>query len=251
MFVPLIKELVNRGHHLTVISNYEIIELSQISSSRVRTIIVKETAFDPDKYPNLFRMVLNSEYLEMIKMFYNSFFHEIKEYTVKTFQNPGVHQLLSDPTEKFDLVFISHAATLASLPIAWHFKAPMIAMSPNVLFPGTATLLGDGEHDSYVPFILSSYTDRMTLYERTMNFLSNRAFMSLTPWHYSTARSIVIESGIIPNCPPLQDIEKNSSLFFINSHPVFSYPRTLSPQVVEVGAMHCGPAKPLPDVNIA
>ena len=52
MFVPLIKELVNRGHHLTVISNYEIIELSKISSSRVRTIIVKETAFDPDKYPN-------------------------------------------------------------------------------------------------------------------------------------------------------------------------------------------------------
>ncbi len=98
MFVPLIKELVNRGHDLTVISNYEISELSK--SNSVRTIIVKEAALDTEKYPNLFKMALKPDYLEMIKMFYNAFFHEIKESTIKTFENPNVHQFLSDPTEK-------------------------------------------------------------------------------------------------------------------------------------------------------
>lgn len=249
MFVPIIKELVNRGHNLTVISNYEISELSKISSNRVHIIIVKEAALDTDKLPNLFKMALNPDYFEMIKMFYNAFFHDIKESTIKTFENPGVLQLLSNPNEKFDVVLISHAGTLASLPIAWHFKAPMISMSPNVLLPGIGTLLGDDEHDSYVPFILSSFTNRMTLFERTMNLLSNRVFMSLTTWHFSYVQSFLIENRIIPNCPSLKDIEKNMSLIFINSHPVFSYPRTLPPQVIEVGAMHCRPAKPLPDVS--
>nr|CAH0103720.1 unnamed protein product [Daphnia galeata] len=50
-------------------------------------------------------------------------------------------------------------------------------MSPNVLFPGRAALLGDDEHYSYIPFIMSSYTDQMTLTQR----LGNAPTIAMSP----------------------------------------------------------------------
>ena len=248
MFVPLIKELSNKGHNITVLSNYESSELLNISN--IRFITVHELAIDLKRLPNIFETILDPDYWELTKSAYNTFFYEMAESITMTFDHPGIRQLLSNPDEKFDLVLMSHAASLASLPMVWHFKAPMISMSPNILFPGTSTALGDDEHDSYAPFMLSSFTDRMTLSERTMNFMITRAFIYFASrWHFATSRSYAKRTGLIPDCPPLEEIERNMSLVFINSHPAFSYPRALPPQVIEIGAMHCRPAKPLLSVS--
>ncbi|KAK8399525.1 hypothetical protein O3P69_003537 [Scylla paramamosain] len=49
-----------------------------------------------------------------------------------------------------------------------------------------------------------------------------------------------------PDLPPLLDIERNQSLALMNSHFSITTPMPLLPSQVEVGAMHCRPAKPLP-----
>ncbi|XP_045130167.1 UDP-glycosyltransferase UGT5-like isoform X2 [Portunus trituberculatus] len=49
-----------------------------------------------------------------------------------------------------------------------------------------------------------------------------------------------------PDLPPLMDIERNQSLTLMNTHFSISTPMPLLPSQVEVGAMHCRPAKPLP-----
>ena len=64
-------------------------------------------------------------------------------------------------------------------------------------------------------------------------------------WHMSSIRTTV-QRLAFPDCPPLIEIEKNVSLVFTNTHPAFTYPRTLPPQVIEVGGIHCRPAKLLP-----
>lgn len=48
----------------------------------------------------------------------------------------------------------------------------------------------------------------------------------------------------------LAEVEKNVSLVLVNSHYSLGHPRPLSPNVVEVGAMHCRPARPLPDQEL-
>lgn len=45
----------------------------------------------------------------------------------------------------------------------------------------------------------------------------------------------------------LAELEKNVSMVLVNSHYSLGHPRPLMPNVVEVGAMHCRPARPLQD----
>lgn len=45
----------------------------------------------------------------------------------------------------------------------------------------------------------------------------------------------------------LSEVEKNVSMVLVNSHYSLGHPRPLMPNVVEVGAMHCRPARPLQD----
>ena len=45
----------------------------------------------------------------------------------------------------------------------------------------------------------------------------------------------------------LSELEKNVSMVLVNSHYSLGHPRPLMPNVVEVGAMHCRPARPLQD----
>ncbi|MPC53573.1 UDP-glucuronosyltransferase 2B14 [Portunus trituberculatus] len=53
-------------------------------------------------------------------------------------------------------------------------------------------------------------------------------------------------SAQFPDLPPLLDIERNQSLTLINTHFSITTPVPLLPSQVEVGGMHCRPAKPLP-----
>ena len=48
--------------------------------------------------------------------------------------------------------------------------------------------------------------------------------------------------------PPLLEIERNQSLTLMNTHFSITTPVPLLPSQVEVGAMHCRPVKPLPQV---
>ncbi|KAG0693714.1 UDP-glucuronosyltransferase 2B20 [Chionoecetes opilio] len=53
-------------------------------------------------------------------------------------------------------------------------------------------------------------------------------------------------SAQFPDLPPLLEIERNQSLTLMNTHFSIDTPLPLLPSQVEVGAMHCRPAKPLP-----
>ena len=109
--------------------------------------------------------------------------------------------------------------------------------------------LGDKDHTEYVPNIFLELTNRMTLSQRILNILNVEIldhFFFQRP--KPTVRAIV--QTLLPDCPPLDDIEKEVSLVFTNSHPVFHYPRTMTPEMIEIGGIHCKPAKPLPPVRI-
>lgn len=244
VYVPLTKELATRGHHVTIISNYDISEVARLDN--VRQIWLEELAIDISKLPNMFTVMSDpwkkiDMAVEVVKILMN----QPSTNAEITYGDPRVQQLMA--SESFDLVMVSEACGLTCYPFGWHFKAPTIAISPNVLFPGRASLLGDDEHHSYVPFLLSSFTDKMSLYERTINYLVSKFFQTFVhDWHLETVHSI-FKRTINPECPPFIEIEKNFSLVFTNSHPSFSYPRTLPPRVIEVGGLHCRPAKPLPE----
>jgi glucuronosyltransferase len=243
MYVPLVKELVSRGHNITVITNYFTADFMDVEN--VREIVLEKLTVDMSQYPNAFDSLLSSSnwnwgtsHLLLLTMFkYPRLVTEV------LYEDHRVQEMMAN--ERFNLVIVSQMVSTASAPLAWHFKAPLMVFSPNTLFPGMATILGDDEHTSYVPFMFTHFTDQMNLGQRIANTLVTKLCTFLQQWYEEiTVPSIVKEKGIA-GCPSIQNIIKNVTMVFTNSHPSFTYSRSLPPQVIEVGGIHCRPAKSL------
>ena len=97
----------------------------------------------------------------------------------------------------------------------------------------------------YVPFFLSSLTDRMSLPQRLLNTILTHGLNFYQNWFVFPRIQPRIDR-FFPNAPPLSELKTNISAAFVNTHPALSYPRSLPPTAVELGAIHCRPARPLP-----
>ena len=136
----------------------------------------------------------------------------------------------------------------AGYPLAWHFQCPYVLTSPNVLMTDTAFQMGDNEHPEYVPFMFTTYTDRMTLAQRTVNTILTHTLNVIQNYVAFPFVDNVVRQ-FFPDCPSMFELHLNMSGAFSNTHPAFNYPRTVPPGVVDLGAIHCRPPKPLPAVS--
>lgn len=241
-FIPLILELDKRGHQVTVITNYASSQFR--AAENVEEIILSELAVENLSYlneTNIIGMVINGT-----KPTFSMIWKQLNMLQLAAevmYTNPAVKSKLMD--DRFDLIVISQVTGKIGYPLAWHFEAPFILISPGVMFPGLAHVLGDSDHTEHIPFAV--YTDRMTLKERLINTFTNHLIDLLwnkwTQWGY---KEIIHKT--FPGCPSIDELEKNVSMAFTNTHHMFNYPRVLPPQVIEVGGMHCKSPKPLPTV---
>lgn len=88
-------------------------------------------------------------------------------------------------------------------------------------------------------------TDRMTLVQRVINTAVTHLLNIFQDVVVFPRLQPSIEK-YFPGAPSLIEMKANISAAFANTHPAFSYPRAYPPGVVELGAIHCRPAKPLP-----
>lgn len=241
VYIPLVKEMARRGHHVTLITNYVNDDVAHLEN--VSPVWVEQLALDVSTFPNPFEamtdLLKNLEFAYKVLIYFDPL--KISE---TLYGDTRIQKLMA--TESFDLVLFEESCGLTCYPLGWHFKAPVIAISPNVLYPGRGTTLGDEEHISYIPFVLSSFDNQMSLYERIVNLISTK--ISIFVAHDRSLNSVesVFKHLINKDCPSLIELEKNFSIVFTNTHPTFSYPRSYPPQVVEIGGIHCRPANALP-----
>ena len=244
MYVPLAVELVRRGHNITVINNFHSSELNEVGN--VRQIVLDSLAIHGSSFTDAFESHLSP--ILMIKslvMSLKTMFDLPIEITETIFDDKRVQELLTN--DHFDLVIFSMTLNRASYALAWHFKAPMIMLTPNSIFPGALASLGDEEEPSYVPFFMTNFSNKMNLFQRTINTLATNLFVFfIHQWYQPTIRSMVQQRGV-SDCPPLVELEKNISIVFTNTHPAINYPRAMPPQIVEIGGIHCRQPNLLPE----
>lgn len=111
-------------------------------------------------------------------------------------------------------------------------------------------MIGDTDHPEYVPHKNLKFTDQMNLLERAFNTV----LVYLTDWIHGQIQYVPELVSFIqkmfPGCPPMNQIEKELSLVLTNTNPIFHYPRAMTPEMIEIGAIHCRAAQPLPAVRI-
>jgi len=235
----LLEELALRGHHVTVLSPFP--TNKNITNLREIKTIDLDFLFNNDKLPNLFEMKENNQQINPFTML--DIFAQV---CTKTFEQPHVMDLLN---EKFDLVISQPAGNECTLGYLTKFKAPMVLVVPLGVPGHIVRMIGSPSPLSFVPNIFTGYDEAMNFRERVINMLVE-SFISGFFTYYMTPRMETLYRNALDDqsIPSYEEIIRNSSLLLSNNHFSLSGKRPFLPDVIEVGGMHCRPAKPLPKV---
>ncbi|KAK8724684.1 hypothetical protein OTU49_011220 [Cherax quadricarinatus] len=232
VFMPLAEALADRGHKIVMLTN-------QPKSS---------------KHPNIEDIPHDLPYFreEDINFFENSknpsgifqlFETALPTLARELYKVPVVKDLY-ERRKEFDVIVIDHLFNEAVYPFL--HEIPFITLSTSGMEPRQSSVLGNVLNPAFAPNFLEDYPRPMSLWHRLYNTFVHIGFPLY--WRkWSVVPQIQKEiSAQFPELPLLLDLERNVSLSLLNSHFSISTPLPLMPSQVEVGAMHCRPAKPLP-----
>ena len=126
-------------------------------------------------------------------------------------------------------------------------KLPLVLHCSGAGLPYTLKSMGASSDYASIPTAITDFDDHMNFMQRMANTIQ------------SELTEIVIESFILrpleermridmPNMRSFAEIKKEVSVLIMNKDPVTSWPRSLPPAVIPVGALHARPANKLPEV---
>ncbi|MPC30605.1 UDP-glucuronosyltransferase 2B14 [Portunus trituberculatus] len=161
----------------------------------------------------------------------------------KLYRSPSARKLY-EKRKGFDLMVVDHMFNEIVYPFLHEISFITVAVPG--MDPRQSAVLGNVPNPSYASNLLSTYRLPMTMWQRIMN-----TFMHIWVPFFWRKWAVVPRiqeeiSAQFPDLPPLLDIERNQSLTLMNTHFSITTPVPLLPSQIEVGAMHCRPAKQLP-----
>ncbi|XP_065205535.1 UDP-glycosyltransferase UGT5-like [Planococcus citri] len=234
---PLLNELTNRGHNLTVFTVFADQKLANYREIHVvegfLPVVLKENS--------LGETLKEISSFELLKNVIFKMIPKLKQMQ----QNERIMELVNS-TDHYDLILtdIVHAEWYTAF--AFKFTAPMINIYPNFIFPWFANYIGAGFHPAFVPILSTGVSFEMSFWERLHNTIVYMVWMTVGQY-YSTIPSEELARQLFGQIPPLTEIVKNTSMTFINTYPP-NYPSwALPPHVVQVGGMNIAPVEKLPE----
>lgn len=240
--VPLLEALSAKGHNVTFLTEFV---PSSTLHNPVHVIHLKdlEDIYELNR-PNSFELksTMNMRLMmDTIALMSYEFCEGLVTHPV------FVEFARTGPASSYEVVIMDGLLSecgLSLLPLLGN--PPLIYYCTSTLYEFTANALDVPTPLSYVPSFLLPTNGRMTFSERLTNTLAHLAYKALRSWYiYPTQQAIVRK--YFPDTPLLSDLEANASLVLTNSNShSLDLVRPLAPFVVEVGATHCRPAKPLP-----
>lgn len=241
--MPILEELAERGHQITIVSPYP----TTTKFINIQDIVLADSAdfinnrllqrFEAQKLGILRQfLLLAKEILAPVRVGYESMM-----------KNVEFKQILKD--RQMDLVIHDGLFSEYCRVISHHLKVPFIEHSSSA-FANTIDLSYMGATRDYasVPAVMSGFDDKMTFFQR----MSSMFQTELGELLYKIFILRSIDQMVLrdfPDAPWVEELGEDTSLIIINSHPVIAWPRSLPPTVVSIGALHTRPAKPLPKVN--
>ncbi|XP_039765606.1 UDP-glycosyltransferase UGT5-like [Pararge aegeria] len=242
VFRKLTQELAKRGHDITVLtpdpafpnggapSNFNEIDLHDISYQTWQKLFQED-----------FRVRKNFiSFSEIRRM------TEIMGILFKTqLQSPKVQEILTNTTNKFDLVLME-AIMRPALVFSHIYNAPIILVSSLGAMFNNHHIMGSPTHPLLYPSPLHQRIYNLTVWEK-LEELYNHFSTDYALYLNEADETHLIRQMFGPEIPPLSDLYNNVDMLFINIHPLWANNQPVPPNVIYMGGIHQLPEKELPN----
>jgi glucuronosyltransferase len=239
--MPVIEELGERGHNVTVFSPFKGITNN---AKNVQEVIMTTVAKEMNNFEiDWFAMQKEgpTQILSMIHF-------------MITLGMIACEELLSNPVFRWiveernvDLFIVDAYGNEFTYPIIDKLGVPFVLHGSSSAFPATLNAMGAPKDYASVPLLLAEYSERMTFMQRLVNTLSGELLTYIRNV-YTFKKLDAIVQREFPGVKSIVELEGEASLYITNTHPVTNWPRSLPPTILSIGALHARPAKQLPPV---
>ncbi|XP_064112822.1 UDP-glycosyltransferase UGT5-like isoform X2 [Macrobrachium nipponense] len=232
VFMPLVEALADRGHKVDMLTSYDI----QHQNPNIR-----EITHGLPHYPRATINMFNDAQTAFGVVL--TFKDQLSKMARDIYQVPRVKELYRKRKE-YDLIVLNHNYNEFMYPFVHEMLFITIASAG--MDPRQSATLGNVLSPAYMPTLF---------YEANCEHVFGRFANTVTsiakPFYWRNWEVIpAVQKEInvhFPDLPPLLELERNQSLVLMNSHFSTDLTVPLLPFQVEVGGMHCRPAKPLPE----
>ncbi|KAG5670629.1 hypothetical protein PVAND_000877 [Polypedilum vanderplanki] len=237
----ILKSLAEAGHEVTAISPYPLKKpmknYKDISTEDYIEFFFKNNAANMFDFENSFFV---NKIMELIVIHWMG--TELVEYYVN---HPKVVEFLKT-NEKFDICVIEVFNFDALLGIAEHVGCKVVSYVTCGIVKWTDDISGLVSPPSYVPKHYVEYTDRMTFKQRLINTVYSHIEDFIYGQIVKKNQKRLYEKYFPNAIKTFDEMYKNTSILFMNTHISTSTARPYMPIQVEIGGIHIQPAKPLP-----
>lgn len=159
-------------------------------------------------------------------------------------------QKLINSNEKYDVILVEYFTNNCLLGITWKLQAPVIGLSSCALPPWHHDTFGTPLIPSFMPTTFSAYSENMSFSERFLNFINNNGMKLLHRLFVQPATNRLLQQKFGTNIPSVEEIERNASLIFVNTHYSVFGVKPYLPSIVEIGGIHMKNEKPIESVGL-
>ncbi|XP_063383506.1 UDP-glycosyltransferase UGT5-like [Cydia fagiglandana] len=241
-FQALTKELLRRGHHVTILTTDPIYPPGQ-ASQNITEIDLNDVSYKfwTDGFrkvhlkpgnPNDFKNQIKTAYDVMYDLF------------PKQMKTEAVRDLLADKTQKFDLVIIEAWVYQASA-LAHIYNAPAILMSTMGIEDELYEDAGVPIHPIIYPDVCYTRRYNLLLWEYVKN-LYNRVKMHYMQKSLIEKQDMRIKEMFGADMPSVREMRGEAVAHLVSLDPMWEGYRPLSLKIVHIGGLHVPPPKELP-----
>nr|XP_012641414.1 UDP-glucuronosyltransferase 2B7-like isoform X1 [Microcebus murinus] len=249
----ILDELVQRGHEVTVLSSSMSVVIDPSKTTAIK-FEVYPTSLSQEDFDGFLMKMLHRAIYDLPKDKFWSGVSQMEEIMAgfsevmrKLCKDAVLNKKLMAKLQesKFDVLFADAIGFCADL-LAEILKTPLVyslSFSPGHTFEkhGGGRLFPP----SYVPAVMSEFSDQMTFMERVKNMIYVLYYdfwfqiCDMKKWN-----QLYLE--VLGRPTTLYETMKKADMWLIRTYWDFEFPRPLLPNFDFVGGLHCKPAKPLP-----
>lgn len=229
-FEPILKGLAAAGHEVTVVSyfpnpnpppNYHDLPLEGMK------LLSDSVSFELFEHRPSF-----SHFMEFFMLY------DWGKQACENALNSEAIKTLVESKVQYDLVLVEQFNNDCMLGVAHLLNAPYIGLSSCPLMPWHYDRVGNPIAPSYIPSLFMGYSEKMSFKERLGNYISAYAFKAMYSWFNDNAANAMLRQRFGNAIPDIKDLQKRTSMMFVNQHYSLSGPKPLTPAVVEIGGIH-------------